>query len=471
MDWMKEAQNRQDELILDLQQLIQIPSVLDESLANVDYPFGPEPYRALKWLLDKGEKEGMIVKDVDHMAGHIEMGEGEEILGILGHVDVVPAGNGWTYPPFEGTVVGNKLFGRGSIDDKGPTMAAWMAMKMVKDAGIQLDKRVRLIIGTDEESGFRCVERYFQKEAMPTIGFAPDADFPIINAEKGISTLRFSFQTDNTNEDIQSFASGKRTNMVPDFAEAVFIHDDPNIGKTFEQFLLTNKVKGSVIPKHNEWHFTLEGKSAHAMEPDDGVNAAIYLAKFLAEYVTSTGSKKFIDFLVNTFWNDSRGHAIGLAFTDEMSGDTTLNAGVIAFDGKTGTVDVSLRYSVSYTFEEKLTQCQTAVNEQGIAVDVLSNSKPHYVDESEELIQSLKKVYERQTGEPATLLAIGGGTYARVLEKGVAFGMLFPGEKDVAHQLDEFVDIQNLIKSAAIYADAICELAGKKRSLDSRKNV
>lgn len=462
MDWMKEAQNRQDELILELQQLIQIPSVLDESLASEEYPFGPEPYRALKWLLDKGEKEGMIVKDVDHMAGHIEMGEGKEILGILGHVDVVPAGNGWTHPPFEGTVVGNKLIGRGSIDDKGPTMAAWMAMKMVKDAGIQLDKRVRLIIGTDEESGFRCVERYFQKEAMPTIGFAPDADFPIINAEKGISTLRFSFQPENANENIKSFVSGTRTNMVPDLAEAVLIHGDQNLGKAFEQFLLNNRVKGSVISKHNEWHFSLEGKSAHAMEPDDGVNAAIYLAKFLADYVTSTGSKKFIDFLVNTFWNDSRGHAIGLAFTDEMSGDTTLNAGVIAFNGKTATVDVSLRYSVSYTFEEKLTQCQTAVKDLGIAVDVLSNSKPHYVDESEELIQSLKKVYERQTGEPATLLAIGGGTYARVLEKGVAFGMLFPGEKDVAHQLDEFVDIQNLVKSAAIYADAICELAAKK---------
>ncbi|MET1013452.1 MAG: dipeptidase PepV [Paenisporosarcina sp.] len=462
MNWMKEAQNRKHELISDLQQLIQIPSVLDESLATDIYPFGPEPYRALEWLLKQGESEGMKIKDVDHIAGHIEMGEGEEILGILGHVDVVPAGKGWTYPPFEGTVVGNKLFGRGSIDDKGPTMAAWMAMKMVKDAGIQLDKRVRLIIGTDEESGFRCVKRYFQTEEMPTIGFAPDADFPIINAEKGISTLRFSFKTENKHEDIKSFTSGQRTNMVPDFAEAVIIHEDQNLEVKYKQFLLNNEVTGSVNFINNEWHFTLEGKSAHAMEPNDGVNAAVYLGNFLKDYVSSTGSKKFVDFLVHAFWKDSRGNALGLAYKDEMSGDTTLNAGVIAYDGTTATIDVSLRYSVSYQFEKKLTQCQATIKDTGIAVDVLSNSKPHYVDESEELIQSLKKVYERQTGEKATLLSIGGGTYARVLKKGVAFGMLFPGEKDVAHQLDEFVDIQNLVKSAAIYADAICELAAKK---------
>lgn len=122
------------------------------------------------------------------MAGHIEMGQGEDLIGVLCHVDVVPAGNPatWTYPPFEGRIVDGKLYARGAIDDKGPTMAAWLAMKMIQDEGIELNKRVRMIIGSDEESGFRCVDRYFEKEEMPTIGFAPDADFPLINAEKAL---------------------------------------------------------------------------------------------------------------------------------------------------------------------------------------------------------------------------------------------------------------------------------------------
>ncbi|MCZ8536339.1 dipeptidase PepV [Paenisporosarcina quisquiliarum] len=463
MNWMEEAKKRQDELLAELQQLIQIPSVLDETQSTAEHPFGPEPLKALEWLLQKGKEAGMEVKNVDQMAGHIEMGEGEELLGILGHVDVVPAGKGWTYPPFEGHIENDRLYGRGAIDDKGPTMAAWMAMKMVKDAGVPLNKRVRLIIGTDEESGFRCVERYFEKEEMPHIGFAPDADFPIINAEKGISTLRFTTANLEQEEQLESFQAGTRTNMVPDLATAVLLADRDTIEHEFKQFAQQHQLQGSVQIKDQAIHLTLEGKSAHAMEPNDGINAGVYLAEFLKDIVITSGSKTFVEFVATSFMNDSRGHAFGLNYNDEMSGDTTLNAGILSFNpAKGGTVDVSLRYSVSYDFEKQLTQCQAMLSEKAIAVDLTSNSEPHYIEESDELIQSLSRVYERQTGEKATLLSIGGGTYARVLKKGVAFGMLFPGEKDVAHQVDEFVDIPNLIKAVAIYADAICELASNQ---------
>ena len=463
INWMEQAKKKQNELITELQQLIQIPSVLDEEQSSSAQPFGPEPLKALEWMLQKGQEAGMTVKNVDQMAGHIEMGEGEELLGILGHVDVVPAGKGWTFPPFEGQINNDRLYGRGAIDDKGPTMAAWMAMKLVKEAGIPLNKRVRLIIGTDEESGFRCVDRYFEKEEMPHIGFAPDADFPIINAEKGIATLRFTTTKLAEDEQLQSFQSGTRTNMVPDLATAVIRVKHKTIEKEFDQFKKQHDLQGSLEIEENRIVLTVEGKSAHAMEPNDGVNAGVYLAEFLKDIVTTSGSKTFVDFISTSFLNDSRGHAFALNYQDEMSGDTTLNAGILAFDPSLGgTVDVSLRYSVSYDFDRNLTKCQALLKEKAIAVDVVSNSKPHYIEESDELIQSLSRVYERQTGEKATLLSIGGGTYARVLKKGVAFGMLFPGEKDVAHQVDEFVDIPNLIKAVAIYADAICELASNQ---------
>ncbi|HWI47998.1 MAG TPA: Sapep family Mn(2+)-dependent dipeptidase, partial [Rummeliibacillus sp.] len=171
MDWMKQAQERQDELIGNLQELVQINSVLDESTASVDAPFGEGPKKALDWMLQQGKDQGLKTKLIDNMVGYIEMGEGEELVGILCHVDVVPAGSDWVHPPFGAVVEDGKLFGRGSIDDKGPTMAAWLAMKMVKDAGIKLDRRVRMIVGSDEESGFRCVKCYVEKEEMPTLGF------------------------------------------------------------------------------------------------------------------------------------------------------------------------------------------------------------------------------------------------------------------------------------------------------------
>ena len=463
INWMEEAKKKQNELITELQQLIQIPSVLDEEQSSSAHPFGPEPLKALEWMLQKGQEAGMTIKNVDQMAGHIEMGEGDELLGILGHVDVVPAGKGWTFPPFEGHVDNDRLYGRGAIDDKGPTMAAWMAMKLVKEAGIPLNKRVRLIIGTDEESGFRCVKRYFEKEEMPHIGFAPDADFPIINAEKGIATLRFITTNLEADEQLQSFQAGTRTNMVPDLATAVVRVKQESIEKEFEQFSKQHNLKGKASLEKEMVVLTLEGKSAHAMEPNDGVNAGVYLAEFLKEIVTTTGSKTFVDFVATSFLNDSRGHAFALNYEDDMSGDTTLNAGILAFNPTIGgTIDVSIRYSVSYDFDKNVTKCQALLSENSISVDVVTNSEPHYIEESDELIQSLSRVYERQTGEKATLLAIGGGTYARVLKKGVAFGMLFPGEKDVAHQVDEFVDIPNLIKAVAIYADAICELASNQ---------
>ncbi|MEI4769224.1 dipeptidase PepV [Psychrobacillus sp. FJAT-51614] len=462
MNWLELAEQKRTEIIKELQKLIQIPSVLDEKAATEEMPFGPKPLDALNHMLREGKSEGLVIKNIDNMAGHIEMGEGEETLGILCHVDVVPVGEGWTYPPFEGVVVDDKVYGRGAIDDKGPTIAAWMAMKLVKESGIPLHKKVRLIIGTDEESGFRCVKRYFEKEPMPEIGFAPDADFPIINAEKGIANLIFTQTGSTETETIQFFQAGKRTNMVPDEAFALIFGGLHSIKQKFIEFSAELDFNGEVTQEGPMVKVFVRGKSAHAMEPDEGINAAILLAKFLQTVPLTPHSKAFVDFLVLGFGEESRGHALSLNFTDEVSGDTTLNPGVIHYAPAQGScTQVSMRYSVSYPFEEKLSACRETLQDVGITLDLGSNSKPHYVDKEDILIKTLQKVYERQTGEEAKLLSIGGGTYARVLKNGVAFGMLFPGRKDLAHQLDEYVDIDDLVKATAIYADAIVELAGK----------
>ncbi|WP_107943011.1 dipeptidase PepV [Metasolibacillus fluoroglycofenilyticus] len=461
MNWLQIARERQEELLAELQQLISIESVLDEEAASKEMPFGKGPLDALDFMLKRGEAAGMTVKNVDQMAGHIEMGQGQELLGILCHVDVVPVGDGWTYPPFEGRVVDGKLYGRGAIDDKGPTMAAWLAMKMVKDSGITLSKRVRMIIGTDEESGFRCVKRYFEKEEMPTIGFAPDADFPLINAEKGIAHLVFSLKNKPTsNEQLLSFIAGKRINMVPDFAEAKVATISQQTAANFQKFLQENGAEGSLTNEHNEYIITVKGKSAHAMEPEKGVNAAVLLAKFLTTELAGNGLA-FAQFIVDVFGKDHYGTALQLNYYDEMSGETTLNPGMLKFDANGGTIEVSMRYAVTYSFEEKMTAAQQVLEKADFTMDIVSNSKPHYVSETDELVQTLVAVYQKYTNDFSQVLSTGGGTYARVLKKGVAFGMLFPGEVDVAHQKDEFVEIENLVTAAAIYAEAIAKLAGE----------
>ncbi|RHW33251.1 dipeptidase PepV [Lysinibacillus yapensis] len=463
MDWIKLAESRKEELISELQQLIRIESVLDEATSTNDAPFGEGPLKALEYMLSLGEQQGFDCKNIDSYAGHIEMGAGEELLGILCHVDVVPAGDAWMHPPFEGEIVDGKLYGRGAIDDKGPTMAAWLAMKMVKDAGIELNKRVRMIIGTDEETGFRCVEHYFEKEEMPTIGFAPDADFPLINAEKGIAILNFT-QKGNVeeHEQILAFKAGQRSNMVPDTAEAIVQNVLATIEQDYEQFLNQNRMEGTLTKQEDRYIISLKGKSAHAMEPEKGINASVWLATFLHGYTTTKASKEFTEFMVHAFHGDHYGHSIKLGFEDEMSGSTTLNPGVVLFHHKQGgNIGVSMRYSVSYPFEEKMTEAAQIASSRGFALDVSSNSSPHYVPAEDEFVKTLLNVYRKYSNDNSKPLSTGGGTYARTLKKGVAFGMLFPGEPDVAHQADEFVIVDHLVKAAAIYADAIVELAGK----------
>lgn len=468
MNWLQAAKERQDELVQELQELVQINSILDEDTRTTEIPFGNGPLQALEWLLSKGQKEGLLTKNVDNYAGHIEMGAGEELLGILCHVDVVPIGDDadWTYPPFSGTVADGKLYARGAIDDKGPTVAAWMAMKLVKDAGIQLDKRVRMIVGTDEETGFRCVDHYFKQEEMPSIGFAPDADFPLINAEKGIAELVFSQNKvgDATKEQLLLFNAGKRPNMVPDLAKATVQHASTQFEQNFQTFLSKNQLDGSLLMEDSRYIITIKGKAAHAMEPEKGVNAAVYLAAFLQQELTTESSKQFVDFIADVFYQDHYGHQLELQFEDAMSGHTTLNPGIVSYDvSKGGSLVISMRYSVSYPFDEKITEAQRLVVKRGFSLDIQDDSKPHYVSEDDPFIQTLASIYRRQSGDTETpLLSTGGGTYARVLKKGVAFGMLFPGEQDVAHRADEFVVVENLVQAAAIYAEAIVELAGKK---------
>lgn len=466
IDWMNEAKKRKDDLVRDVQALVRIPSVRDDQQAQPGAPFGLKVAEALEHMLRRGREEGFRVKNMDGFAGHIEMGHGEKLVGVLGHIDVVPPGDGWTMDPFAAEVRDGRLYGRGAIDDKGPTVAAFYAMKIIRDLGLPLGKRVRLIIGGDEESDWRCVEHYFRHEEMPDVGFAPDADFPIIHAEKGIIDADLAYRPLESAEAeglaLASFRAGRRYNMVPDAAEAVV----EGAGWTeellglYEQFCRERGVKGSMRQSEGAVVFQLEGVSAHGAEPERGKNAGVYLAQFLASLPLDGRSRPFVQFVASAFFGDARGRRLGLAYRDEQSGDLTVNVGVLSYDRRHGgTIGLNIRYPVTADGEAIRRTLAGAAAEHGFALSRFSDTKPHYIDPNHELVRTLQRVYEEQTGEPARLLAIGGGTYARALTAGVAFGALFPGRPDVAHQKDEYIEIDDLVKATAIYAQAIYELA------------
>lgn len=468
VNWMDEVEKRKDKLLEDTQKLLQIKSVLDEEAVSRDAPLGQGIKDALQFMLDLGEDDGFTVKNTDNLAGHIEMGEGKELVGILCHVDVVPEGDGWTSDPYSAEIRDGKIFARGALDDKGPTMAAYYGMKIVKELGLPLKKRVRMIVGTDEESDWRCVDRYFKTEEMPGLGFAPDADFPIIHAEKGISDFDLVQDAGQAEEegksqvDVLRFESGRRYNMVPDYAKAaLLVHNcETEIMQKFIEFMDQHGLEKNYYVDAGETILEVKGVSAHGMEPEHGKNAGLYLSEFISTLDTDSKAKQYFGFVSRFFFKDSRGSRLGVAYRDDISGELTINAGKLAYNKEDGgMIGLNLRYPVTAKMDGIKDKIELGLPEHGFRLGRFTNSNPHYVEESDFLIQVLKRVYEEQTGDPAELIAIGGGTYARSLKSGVAFGPLFPGRPDIAHQKDEYMFIEDLLRAAAIYAQAIYELA------------
>ncbi|MFK4465728.1 dipeptidase PepV [Bacillus sp. RC252] len=464
INWTEEVTKRKDDLIRDTQKFLQIKSVWEEESAKEGAPFGEGVEKALSFMLHKGEAEGFASKNLEGYAGHLEMGQGEELVGILCHVDVVPEGDGWTTPAYSADIRDGKIFARGAIDDKGPTMAAYYAMKIVKELGLPLSKRVRMILGTDEESNWKCVEHYFKNEEMPTIGFAPDADFPIINAEKGISDIQVVQSGGEEKEGtfkLISFESGRRLNMVPDFAEAVITGEDVNtLTVAYEEYLQTAKKIGKAIVEGKTVTLQIKGISAHGSTPEKGENAGLLLVNFLTKVSLDGKGASFASFVTETFTGDIIGEKAGISYKDDISGPLTVNVGRLSYSQENGgNLGLNVRYPVTTNFEETIAKLKEYVGTHGFEVADYSNSRPHHVDKDHTLIRTLQRVYEEQTGEKAELLAIGGGTYARSLKAGVAFGPLFPGKEELAHQKDEYIEIEDLLKATAIYAQAIHELA------------
>ncbi|MCK0471266.1 dipeptidase PepV [Halalkalibacter sp. APA_J-10(15)] len=471
MNWREEVNKRKEQIVETARAFLQIESVLNESTATESTPFGKGIDEALTYLLQRGKDFNLSTKNVDGYAGLIEYGHGEESVGVLCHIDVVPAqSNGWQTHPFAAEVRDQAIIARGAMDNKGPTIASFFALVLLKELRLEVNKRVQLIIGTDEESHWRCVEHYFKQEEMPVIGFAPDADFPIIHAEKGIIDVILSQSRQVNNQPppnstikLVRFTAGERMNMVPDEAVALLEGNLTHlemIKEKYEHYLQDEGLDGMARLKQSNIELTCYGKAAHGSTPEVGVNAGVELAYFLVHQGNLQDEVSRFLSIVSTMRHDYNGKSLGIDMKDEVSGMLSVNAGLITYqaDGD-AQLGCNIRYPVTKDGDVLINKLTTLANEQKLNCRIIDHMKPSYVEKDDPLIQTLQAVYERHTGEKAELLAIGGGTYARSLHKGVAFGPLFPGRKDLAHQKNEEILIEDLLKMTAIYADAMYELA------------
>lgn len=455
--------NYKDDILSDLQKLVAIESVALPDSGIDGCPYGRQSAEALGFMTDLAAGFGLSTENCDNFACHAQLGEGGDgdYAAVLCHVDVVPAGDGWHTDPFTLTRKHGYLYGRGVADDKGAAVIALYCLKAMKDNGVPMKRPVRCIFGGGEEIGMDDMEHYFSKHALPTFGFTPDANYPACNCEKGILHLRLSGKTSPS---LVAIKGGSAINCAADLCRAEFMCDEAT-ANAMRSLINASDADCAVShagesPEDNRYALTVKGVSAHAMCPENGVNAINYLLTAAEESgILREGCAEL--FLARKICGDTRGKEIGVACSDERSGELTLNVGLIESEGGRTSVSIDIRYPATLDSAPIIGRITEAAEEYGVTVEVLNDNKPLYVPEDHPLIRVLGDCYTEVTGRPMVPVAMGGGTYARTLRgRGVAFGPVFSDARPSnLHMPDENLSVNEFMLHAEICYRAMCRLA------------
>lgn len=456
--WIDE---HKDEMIEDLGTLVRINSV--EAAPKDDAPFGKGARDALLKFLEIGERDGFRTDNLQNYAGDIEFGQGEETVGIIAHVDVVPAGSGWDTDPFKMENDGVYLTGRGTQDDKGPAIAAYYAMRAIKELGLPIKRGIRLILGTNEETNWGGINYYVKNKKMPDMGFTPDAEFPVIFGEKGISTGTLSLKLDLSNSAVLEFKAGNAPNMVPDYAEIIL-----NASKINKDALnnMSNDCKFEELG--DKIKVSSEGKSAHGSTPQIGINAISNLLAGLKDVIKADDEfAKFVKFYNDKMAFKYYGEEMGVGFSDEISGKLNFNIGMIEKFADRVDVVINMRFPLTgVTNEDIKTGLESTSKEFNGVYTQTGGESPLYIDPESKLVKILMQAYRNQTNDnESDPMVIGGGTYAKAMDNCVAFGALFKEDEDRMHQKNERIKIDSLVASAKIYAEALLTIATEEKVL------
>lgn len=460
------AEEHRDEMAQDIADLVRIDST--KGKAEEGMPFGAGPASALAAMQEKMERYGFSSKNYDNYCVTADLaGRGDKALDMLAHLDVVPVSDDWKKTkPFEPLIEGQYMYGRGTSDDKGPAVAALYAMRAVKELGIELSRGVRLICGSDEECGSSDLEHYYAIEKEAEYTFSPDANFPLINIEKARleKKLEADLPEDYRTPCILEIEAGSKSNVIPGYADAVFRGmPQESLSKAAEK---AGKLTGASFTferKEDRQIVHVKGLTGHAASPDNGsVNALTALLSFLSYLpLADTKTTRTVLGLGQLFpFGDFHGKALGVDLQDEESGVLTISLDMLKLQNGHLAADFDCRAPLCAT-EENLTKViSEKAAEKGLAMEEGPMTPAHYVSADSPLVKTLLDCYERGFGKKGKALAIGGGTYVHELKRGVAFGCEVEGFDNRMHGDDEVVDLDVLVKSVKIFADAILSLCG-----------
>ncbi|MBY5033952.1 dipeptidase [Streptococcus gallolyticus] len=432
------------EVVTAIKEIVAIPSVCQEGENGT--PFGQAIQDVLEHTLKLTESLGYTTYlDPQGYYGYADLGQGEETLAILCHLDVVPAGDleKWESDPFEAVVREGKLYGRGVQDDKGPTMLALYAVKALVEAGVTFNKRIRFIFGTDEETLWRCLNRYNELEETATMGFAPDSSFPLTYAEKGL------LQAKLVGSGVKDLVleAGQAYNVVPAKASYSGAWLDDVVAELDSLGFDYEKTADSV---------TVLGLSKHSKDAAKGINAIIRLAKAL---LTCTDHPA-LQFIAQAVGEDATGASLFGPVEDEPSGKLSFNIAGITLTEEKSEIRLDIRIPVLADKDELVAILTEKAAAYQLVYEEFDYLKPLYVPLDSQLVSTLVSVYQDKTGDMTPAKSSGGATFARTMPNCVAFGACFPTTPQTEHQENEHAPLEDLYRAMDIYAEAIYRLAG-----------
>lgn len=438
-------ENNLDNMKEDLSSLVSFNSIN----ASDEKPFGKQNRLVLDKALSLMQQKGLETTNLDYYCGYGQVGKGEKLIGILAHLDVVPVGEGWQSDPFKMVEKDGYLYGRGVSDDKGAVVASMYALKYLLDENYDFKKRVRLILGCNEETGSLCIKHYVNNDEQIDYGFTPDGNFPGIYAEKGM----VGGNVVGHNTKIISIEGGEASNVVCKKCIAKLplnSFDENKLNNFFESKNIQFKIE-----KNDEITLTVYGVSAHASTPDLGVNAISHL--FEALYV-SDFNDSFINYFHKSFGLTVHGELLGYEKIKDDISNTSINFGVVNKSGNDIVVSLDMRFPVKTNSDICFDMLKNA-NEKDNEFILSSKVEPLYFDTNSPMIKALKKAYVDITGDDETEMeAIGGGTYAKAIKNCIAFGCEFQNEDNHIHDANEKLNIDSLKKQVEIYVEAIKNL-------------
>ena len=449
MDIKEQIHVLSEEMIENLGKLVAVDSQLGTPAEGK--PFGEGPAEVLSVGLKIAEELGFHTVNLDNYCGYAEMGEGEEIVGIAGHLDIVPVGGDWSYDPFVLTRKGDHVYGRGTTDDKGPVIEALYAMKLLRDSGVKLNKRVRLIMGCNEETGSKCMEHYNKVAEELSCGFTPDANFPCIHGEKGhMSMMAYSKHTK-----IISMNGGFVSNAVCDSCTTV-IPADIGLKEKLEAALADTKLQEYQVTEENgQIEIYAKGVPAHASTPALGINAAGVTFKCLEK---AGFEDDFVKFYNTHLGTSCDGAGVGLKCEDAY-GNLTFCNGIVKTENGVISCTIDIRVPVTFKKDDILNRIEGNLEDENGRIEVGEIGNPLFFPRESLLVNALYKAYVDVTGDTENKpMVIGGGTYAKSLKNIIAFGPEKLGVDYRIHGADEFILVSEMEEAVEVYMEAIKNL-------------